>query len=828
MRRTLLILLSFLSCVAWGQTYRYRYWIDNNIGSVVSGSATGEKQLSVSLSSLSNGLHAIHVQVRNSSSVWSSVRTRYFIKEKSASATARYWIDNDLNTLHNGVTTNGIIDLDISKLDVGLHVVHYQTFNAKGDASPVRTKHFFVDQVQIGTLTANIAIDDGEATNYALSEDDIEIDISELADGRHELNVMLMDGNGCLIGQQVNEFIVGDARDMQTLELMEIPEMTYGAEAYSLPQTTVEGLDLTWSVDGDAVASVNENVLTIVGAGTATITAAQEGNDDYQPFSREFTLTVNKAMLTITANDCTKQEGDANPELTVSYSGFVYEDNAASLTTPPAVSTTATTDSPVGTYPITVSGAASDNYEFTYVSGTLTVMEKPTIIEVTDISQMANVIYIEPTEERTGTEATISFKMKNTAAIRGFQFDLVLPEGVTPVEEDGEYVYWLNVDRAPKKAGGQYYHTLDVTEQPDGSYRFLCGAQQNKTFMGNDGEIAVLKVNIAEDMQEGDHFVILRNIKLTETDISNYYQTDEVVSKLTIVNYIPGDISNDGIVDVSDYIGVANHILGNTPAGFNARAADVNKDNAIDVSDYIGIANIILTGSIYGQNVSASRSKVRGVNTDVSTIDNVIYIEPLSVEPNGRLNLSLKMKNSAAIRGFQFDLELPEGVTPVEEDGEYVYWLNVDRAPKKAGGQYYHTLEVTRQADGTYRFLCGAQQDKTFLGNDGEVAVIQVDVAADMAVGDYPIILKYVKLTESDISHFYLTDELVSTLTVIGNTMPGDANGDGKVDIADVTAIINYINGNVSSNFNEVNADVNGDGKIDIADVTGIINIINS
>ncbi len=232
---------------------------------------------------------------------------------------------------------------------------------------------------------------------------------------------------------------------------------------------------------------------------------------------------------------------------------------------------------------------------------------EPTGVEVTDISQLDNVVYVEPTEERTSTETTISFKMKNTAAIRGFQFDLVLPEGVTPVEEEGEYVYWLNADRAPKKAGGQFYHTLEVAKQADGSYRFLCGAQADKTFKGNDGEVAVLKVNIADDMQEGDYPVILKNVKLSETDISIFYLTDEVVTKLTIVTYIPGDISGDGIVDVSDYIGVANHILGNTPAGFNARAADVNNDNVIDVSDYIGIANIILTGSIYGNNNAAAR-----------------------------------------------------------------------------------------------------------------------------------------------------------------------------------------------------------------------------
>ena len=53
-------------------------------------------------------------------------------------------------------------------------------------------------------------------------------------------------------------------------------------------------------------------------------------------------------------------------------------------------------------------------------------------------------------------------------------------------------------------------------------------------------------------------------------------------------------------MDVSDYTGVANHIHGNTPAGFNARAADVDESGTIDVSDYTGIANIIHTGSIYG------------------------------------------------------------------------------------------------------------------------------------------------------------------------------------------------------------------------------------
>ncbi len=64
-----------------------------------------------------------------------------------------------------------------------------------------------------------------------------------------------------------------------------------------------------------------------------------------------------------------------------------------------------------------------------------------------------------------------------------------------------------------------------------------------------------------------------------------------------LVMFIAGDANGDGKVDVSDYIGVANYILGSEPEDFDAEAADVNGDNVIDVSDYIGIANIILTGS---------------------------------------------------------------------------------------------------------------------------------------------------------------------------------------------------------------------------------------
>ncbi|GHT67330.1 hypothetical protein FACS189452_04840 [Bacteroidia bacterium] len=84
-------------------------------------------------------------------------------------------------------------------------------------------------------------------------------------------------------------------------------------------------------------------------------------------------ITVNKATLTVTADNKSKTYGDANPALTVAYSGFVNGDSESNLSVAPTASTTATTDSAVGTYPITVAGGTADNYAFTYIDGTLTI-----------------------------------------------------------------------------------------------------------------------------------------------------------------------------------------------------------------------------------------------------------------------------------------------------------------------------------------------------------------------------------------------------------------------------------------------------------------------
>lgn len=66
----------------------------------------------------------------------------------------------------------------------------------------------------------------------------------------------------------------------------------------------------------------------------------------------------------------------------------------------------------------------------------------------------------------------------------------------------------------------------------------------------------------------------------------------------------------------------------------------------------------------------------------------------------------------------------------------------------------------------------------------------------------------------------------ISSSAPIVTILAGDANGDGMVDTADVTAIINYILGKPSASFNKENADVTGDGDILIDDAVQTVQLI--
>ena len=72
--------------------------------------------------------------------------------------------------------------------------------------------------------------------------------------------------------------------------------------------------------------------------------------------------------------------------ITAAYSGFVNGDTSASLTTAPTCSTTATSASPVGSYPTSCSGAVDPNYAISYINGSLQVGPAPLVVTASSAS----------------------------------------------------------------------------------------------------------------------------------------------------------------------------------------------------------------------------------------------------------------------------------------------------------------------------------------------------------------------------------------------------------------------------------------------------------
>jgi hypothetical protein len=122
---------------------------------------------------------------------------------------------------------------------------------------------------------------------------------------------------------------------------------------------------------------------------TVTVTDASTGTGPYTK-SVSYTVHIAPATLTITAANQSMTYGGTVPALTLTYSGFINGDNAGSLTTPPTVSTTATSATGIGQYPITVSGAVDANYTIVYVNGTLTINPANLLVTAAPVTRYYN------------------------------------------------------------------------------------------------------------------------------------------------------------------------------------------------------------------------------------------------------------------------------------------------------------------------------------------------------------------------------------------------------------------------------------------------------
>lgn len=203
--------------------------------------------------------------------------------------------------------------------------------------------------------------------------------------------------------------------------------------------------------------------------------------------------------------------------------------------------------------------------------------------------------------------------------------------------------------------------------------------------------------------------------------------------------------------------------------------------------------------------------------TDVTEIDDAIYIDPFSAPIGGDVNMAICLKNAQAATAYNFDLVLPEGVTIAKgSNGKYIEGLS-----KRHND---HTPTLNYKSENTYSFASLSGNSEALTGNDGAIRLVMLHVDDDVAEGTYAIEIKNASYSQPNGTEIVLPNT-VTSITAESYVL-GDVNGNSHVDIGDAVSIVNYLVGKPSTTFVEKAADTNKNGHVDIGDAVTIVNFL--
>jgi len=134
---------------------------------------------------------------------------------------------------------------------------------------------------------------------------------------------------------------------------------------------------ISYSSSTPAVATVNSSngEVTILKAGNTVIEAEKAEDRFYTDAQTQYTLVVDKATLTVTADNKIIDYNDPVPSYTYSLSGFLNGDTQSVVSGTPGLACAYTLGSAVGSYPITATlgTLSAENYNFIMADGAVSV-----------------------------------------------------------------------------------------------------------------------------------------------------------------------------------------------------------------------------------------------------------------------------------------------------------------------------------------------------------------------------------------------------------------------------------------------------------------------
>lgn len=331
--------------------------------------------------------------------------------------------------------------------------------------------------------------------------------------------------------------------------------------------------------------------------------------------------------------------------------------------------------------------------------------------------QHANVLSMPATlDVENGMGCVLPVEMRNVAGISAVQCDITLPEGVELAQEDGEFLIDVNKDRLADS------HVKLIRQLSSGAVRVLITSPIAEAINGNDGELFALHLDVAAEAEDGVYPVRLSNVVMAGVDAMTYYAPD-VTSSLVVKSYVKGDANGDGMVNVGDYVTIANYILEMNPEPFIFRAADVDDNQEINVGDLVGVTNIVM-------GIEEVPEEPENPDADPVRLSGSVTSD------GGMSTVTFDMSNTVELTALQMDVTIPAGMT-------------LGSARLTSRGSMSHALKVVELGNGKMRLLASSSMNDVLGGNEGALLTLALD---GQASGDAVLDVDNIMAAEQDMT----------------------------------------------------------------------------
>ncbi len=206
---------------------------------------------------------------------------------------------------------------------------------------------------------------------------------------------------------------------------------TYGDGNFALQAMASSGLDISYSLGNDTVAQISGSAVKIIGAGSTTIIASQEGNDNYMAADDSvITLTVAKASQSIEDfSDISKTNADDDFDLSASATSGLDVTYSISNESIATISGNTVSIVAAGSTTITASQAGNSNYEEAEDVSVTLIVAGTDLDDITEQAETGVGLYPNPVANG---KLTVTFN----PAISDARIDIYMLNGIKIYSED--------------------------------------------------------------------------------------------------------------------------------------------------------------------------------------------------------------------------------------------------------------------------------------------------------------------------------------------------------------------------------------------------------